>query len=187
MSAITLQLETVIESITRSFRDEFGDLTSENLNRKPRPDAWSIGQVIHHLITVNKTYFPIVDAVRKGNYKIPFWGRSEAIAGFLGNSLLKYVGPDYKPRTKTFAVWQPSSSAIDADIVSQFIIHQSELIRFIKSCEDLVARGVVISSPGSRFVVYKLEKAFEIIVAHEQRHLVQARNVHRQMEILFKK
>ncbi|HLF33343.1 MAG TPA: DinB family protein [Cyclobacteriaceae bacterium] len=187
MSAITLQLETAIESITRSFRDEFGDLTSEKLNWKPRPDAWSIGQVIHHLITVNNTYFPVADAVRKGNYKIPFWGKSEAIARFLGNSLLKYVGPDYKPRTKTFAVWQPSSSTIDADMVNQFVNHQSELIHFIKSCEDLVTRGVVIRSPGSRFVVYKLEKAFEIIVAHEQRHLIQARNVRHEMEILFKK
>lgn len=182
MSSKTDLLGVEIDQITISFNKEFSTLSAEQLNWKPRPEVWSVAQNIHHLITVNRSYFPVIESVRKGEYKIPFWGRSDVIVDFLGKSLLKYVGPETKRKTKTFPVWQPSASMIEGDIVSRFENHQSELIGIMKSCKDLISRGVVIRSPGSRMVVYKLEKAFEIIVAHEQRHLIQARNVLKQIK-----
>jgi hypothetical protein len=38
-------------------------------------------------------------------------------------------------------------------------------------------KGTVISSPANKYIVYKLETAFDIIVAHEERHLEQAKEV----------
>jgi hypothetical protein len=43
--------------------------------------------------------------------------------------------------------------------------------------QDLVDKGTIISSPANKIIVYKLEIAFDIIVAHEKRHLEQAREV----------
>jgi hypothetical protein len=40
-----------------------------------------------------------------------------------------------------------------------------------------VDKGTIISSPANKIIVYKLEIAFDIIVAHEKRHLEQAREV----------
>lgn len=42
---------------------------------------------------------------------------------------------------------------------------------------DLIQQGAIISSPANRNIVYTLETAFDIIVAHEQRHLEQAREI----------
>jgi hypothetical protein len=41
----------------------------------------------------------------------------------------------------------------------------------------LVQAETVISSPANRFIVYKIGRAFDIIVAHEERHLNQAKEV----------
>ncbi len=56
-------------------------------------------------------------------------------------------------------------------------MHQSNLKELIESSKDLVEAGVVISSPANKNIVYKLEKAFDIIIIHEQRHLEQAKEV----------
>ena len=65
----------------------------------------------------------------------------------------------------------PSQSTINADILDRFLQHQEELADFIDSCADLVDQKQIISSPANRNIVYPLSRAFDIIVAHEQRHL----------------
>ena len=72
-------------------------------------------------------------------------------------------------------------SEIDGDIIQRFEKHQNEFKQLIRSSQDLLARGIVISSPANKNIVYKLETAFDIIVAHERRHLEQAREIARLM------
>ena len=78
---------------------------------------------------------------------------------------------------KTFPIWEPSESQIPPGVLNRFALHQSELKSLIENSADLVQRGVVISSPANKNIVYKLETAFDIIVAHEQRHFEQAKEV----------
>jgi hypothetical protein len=47
----------------------------------------------------------------------------------------------------------------------------------IQSSSKLLEYKTVISSPANRNIVYKLETAFDIIVAHEFRHFEQAKEV----------
>jgi hypothetical protein len=54
----------------------------------------------------------------------------------------------------------------------------------IAHSQDLVEQGVVISSPANKYFVYKLGKAFEIVVTHEQRHFNQSKEV---LQLLRKK
>lgn len=78
---------------------------------------------------------------------------------------------------KTFPIWEPAISLIRGDILDQFEKHQQALKHLITSSEDLMENGTVISSPANRMIVYKLETAFDIMVAHEKRHLEQAREI----------
>ena len=85
--------------------------------------------------------------------------------------------PEQKRKLKTFPIWEPELSAIRSDIVARFEAHQHELKQVIQSSEDLIARHTVISSPANRMIVYKLETAFDIMVAHEKRHFKQAQEI----------
>jgi hypothetical protein len=91
--------------------------------------------------------------------------------------ILGSVQPDRKRKMKTLAIWEPRAGNSDAGVLHRFEEHQSALKNMMTTCSDLLDQGTVISSPGNRNIVYKLETAFDIIVTHERRHLEQALEV----------
>jgi hypothetical protein len=174
MHPILLHCEQVLAEVSRQAEAHFGPLSAEALNWKPAPEVWSVAQNLDHLMVINRSYFPLPEAIRAGQYRAPRWAAWPWAVRFFEKLIYSSVLPDRKRKMKTFPLWEPSASALPADIVSRFLAHQQELIAWMKSCEDLVAAGVVLSSPAKRVIVYRLEKAFEIIATHEQRHLAQA-------------
>jgi hypothetical protein len=96
--------------------------------------------------------------------------------------ILNSVQPDRKRKMKTFPVWEPAKSRITGDVLKRFSDQQSDLKEMIKNSENLLQTGTVISSPANKNVVYKLETAFDIIIAHERRHFEQAREVYERMK-----
>ena len=104
-------------------------------------------------------------------------GKLDFMVRFFGDFILKSVNPDRKSRMRTLPIWEPTQSNVDANIISKFAAQQSLLKENIQSCSALLNQGVVISSPANRIIVYKLDRAFEIIITHERRHLEQAREL----------
>lgn len=168
-----------LDQLTKSFTSGFGGLTAEALNWKPNINTWSIGQVIQHIIVVNETYYPVLDQLRKGTYTVPILGRIGFVHRFFGRVVLNAVQPDQKRKTRTFPVWQPDSSNIPADIVAQFEKHHENLKLLIGNSQSLINKNTLISSPANRIIVYKLETAFDIMVAHEKRHFKQAQEINK--------
>lgn len=163
-----------IDETTNSFQHAFGLLTESELNWKPNTKTWSVAQNIHHLITINETYYPVVKRVRDGSQKLPWIASVKFMVRFFGNFILDSIEPTRKRKMKTFTLWEPSHSNISGDIVQQFIQHQNELKNLIQSSTDLLDKDVVISSPANRNIVYTLARAFDIITTHEVRHFNQA-------------
>lgn len=170
-----------IDGSTHAVEQEFASLDAGQLNWKPSPGIWSIAQNIEHLIVVNETYFPVVAALKAGTYKTPFLGRLGFMVSFFGKTVLGAVQPDRRKKMSTFPIWEPAQSEIGADIIERFSKHHQDLKKLIEDSTDLIKKGAVISSPANRNIVYKLETAFDIIVAHEQRHLEQAREIKRML------
>ncbi|MEL6135430.1 MAG: DinB family protein [Bacteroidota bacterium] len=167
MSEWSEQLYDHRERVIQSFHH----LTPDQLNWRPAPDTWSIAQNLEHLITVNETHYPVIEVVRQGRYRVPFLGRIGFINRAIGNMIYRSVKPDQERKTRTFPIWEPSQSTINGDIVDRFLLHQEELADFMDSCADLIVQKQIISSPANRNIVYPLSRAFDIIVAHEVRHI----------------
>lgn len=163
-----------IDELSHLYADRFGDLGPEQLNWKPSGDVWSVGQVLDHVIRTNESYYAVVEEAREPGYRPPVHGRIRLLARFLGGAVLKGVRPEAQRKVKTFDVWEPTNSDVPADIVERFVRHHDELGEVVRGAADLVDRGVVIPSPASRLVVYELGTAFDILLAHERRHLAQA-------------
>jgi hypothetical protein len=165
-----------IAAVSAAVEREFGHLDADRLNARPAHGTWSIAQNLDHLIRLNGSYGPVIEEVRRGEHRPPFTARLPFLPQSLGRMLLKAVQPDGKRRMRTFPVWEPAAEPVPADIVPRFLAHQEELQALITSSDDLVERQAVISSPANRHIVYPLEAAFDVIVAHEERHLAQARD-----------
>ena len=172
-----MKLQDEIDIITKSFIGKFGNLSAEQLNWKPNAETWSIGQNIDHLIAINKTYFPVIASIRRGDYKLPFHAGFSFVTSFFGKFILTSVEPARKKKMKTFPIWQPQSSAISTNVFEEFSKQQEVLKQLLNGSSDLIESGQVIYSPASKVIVYKLETAFEIIVSHERRHFSQASEI----------
>ena len=168
-----------IDAITNQFEQAFASLSNEHLNWKPNPDAWSIGQNIEHLITINETYYPVIEAVRTGKQDLPFYARFGFVVNMFGSMILKSVQPDRSKKIKTFPIWEPTSGNVPDGVIDRFSKHQAELKTMMKASSDLIEKGTVVSSPANRNIVYKLETAFEIMITHEERHFEQAMEVYK--------
>ncbi len=166
-----------IDKVTSDFLREFGSLTTFELNWKPRADVWSIAQTIDHLTVINKTFFPLVHALRVGQYKPPFIAKFKFLVERSGQYILDAVQCDRIERMKTFPIWQPNESAADENIFDKLKQHQRSLIQLVLDSYDLLDKDAVISSPANRLLVYRLSTAFDIIVAQEKRHFDQALEV----------
>jgi hypothetical protein len=173
---------STLDDITRQTLTEFGSLTSKQLNWKPNSNTWSIAQNLDHLVIVNETYYPVLASLKAGTHKTPFIAKFGFMVSFLGKIVLNAVQPDRKKRMKTFPIWEPNTSNVIDDILSRFQNHQNELVQKIEAAKELVEKGVVISSPANKNIVYKLETAFDIIVSHEQRHFEQAKEIFQLMK-----
>lgn len=166
-----------LDQITHSYRQSFSLLKSEQLNWKPNAVTWSIGQIIEHVIQVNESYYPIFEKLHAGNYKVGWMGKLPFMVNFFGKFILKSVLPETKKKVQTFPIWEPVQSEVEEDIVERFAAHQKRLGEEMSRCVPLLKEGVVVASPANANVVYKLGKAFDIMIAHERRHLLQAQDI----------
>ncbi|MGA1414085.1 MAG: DinB family protein [Candidatus Kapaibacteriota bacterium] len=170
------QLIQELDFFTQEVQSAFGTLTHEELNRKSNPDTWSIAQNLDHLMVINETYFPIFDALKNGTYSPPFLGKFTFITSFFGNLIYKMSAPEHTKPIKTMSISEPSNSEIH-DVIQAFVGHQEQLKQHISELEGCIASGSVIASPANPMIVYTLEQALNIIVVHEKRHILQAKNI----------
>lgn len=166
-----------IDAVSHAFRAIGDNLDGRALNRRPSPDSWSVAQILEHLITINQSYFPLLDQIVLGEYRLPLHGRLPFLRRYFGRFVLKGVQPDRRRRMKTFPIWEPGQSDLPTDMTDRFLKHQAKLKSRIEDALPLLEQNVILNSPASRMIVYSLEDAFEIIVTHEERHLEQAREV----------
>jgi len=183
MSAQTQQWFQKIDSLTKEFKDRFGDMAADELNQKPNAQTWSIAENLQHLITVNQSYFPMLEQVKDGKYKTPFLGRFTFYVNLMGKTILKSVSPESRKKIRTFPMWEPVAANLGSDTVCDFARHQDEFKNRITESKPALEKGLVISSPANGNIVYTLEKAFDIMIAHEERHLHQAMEA---FEVIFK-
>lgn len=166
-------IESLVQN-SRDFQNQFSNLSADKMNHKWTLEEWSIAQNIDHLIAVSKSYFPTFEALKAGDYKRPLLSKIKFLVKVTGDSILKSVNPNRKKKMPTFPIWEPTLSNFGPSIVDDLERTQKRLIEYVKESTPFLEQNIVIASPANRNVVYTLEKAFDIIIAHQKRHFNQA-------------
>ncbi len=173
-------LENLVQSLENSSRqvqETFSKLSEAQLNWKPAPDKWGVGECLEHIVQSNKQYFPEFEMIVKGEHKNSLWKSISPFSGLWGSLLLKSVSPDTPRKVKTASVFKPTRSSIPLSIISEFVKNNIELAGFIKKFEGIDLEKTKITSPVSGFITYSLANAIKILTTHEQRHINQAKRV----------
>ena len=155
----------------------FGHLSGEQLNWKPGPEEWSVGQCFDHVVISNRPYQPIFEEILAGRRRRRFRERVPLLPRLFGRLLLDTLRPDSGRRVKARPAFIPAPSGITPAIIATFLEQQERLRRLMHASRGLDLAGITITSPVLGVVTYSLMDAYRIIVAHEQNHFVQARRV----------
>lgn len=163
-----------LSKISEEVIDTFGNLSGEVLNQRPSPEKWSIAENLSHLIQVNESYFPLFKKVKEGTFQAPFIARFGFFSKLFGNMIYNSVSDEGKKKVKTFPAWKPKEGN-KSEIIQEFLDHQKELSEEIVSIKPFLEKQTIIHSPVNKLIVYSLDQALDIILAHEWRHLDQAK------------
>ena len=164
------------QTISENARKTFGGLSNDQINWRPRPDGWSVGQCFDHLIKSNLEFEPQFQEMTSGNRKQTFWQSYSPLSGVFGNFLLNSLKNDARKFNAPSKAIVPTSD-IPADIIEQFAAHQTDICERIKSLAHLDWNKTIVTSPFLRLMTYRLDITFDISVEHEKRHFRQAERV----------
>lgn len=175
-----MEIETRIKDlagVTAEFEKHFLPLTVQQLNTKPAANKWSIAQCLHHLMVTNETYYPQFEEIIAGKHRNSFYQNMGFIASFMGKQMVNDLGPEKRKTFKNPGMFAPSQSDLPATIVADFINHQKQLEGYFTRLQKTDLNKTVIYSPASKAIIYSLSDALKIVTVHEQRHLLQAKEV----------
>ena len=154
--------------------EKLGGLSKEQLNWKPGPDIWSVGQCLDHLVVTNKQEIPAIKAGLAGEHNKTVWERLPLLSSVMGKFIVKSVDPSNKRKNNAPKTFQPSQSDIGTDIVKEYLKTSGEIQELIKQSERVPARRMIITSPVAKVATYSIHDALKIVVLHDQRHFNQA-------------
>jgi hypothetical protein len=166
-----------IERATKTF----SQLSDSQLNWKPHPHSWSVGECLSHLVNSNSLYLDkienILNSFATGSEKDFTYKQS-----FMGKLIAKGVDPSNLKKAKTFKVFFPDKSDVQKNIINDYTNASEKLISLAGKMQHLDLKKVKLSSPVNLLIRLNLGDSLIIIPKHDERHLNQAKRVMSQKE-----
>jgi hypothetical protein len=156
------------------------DLSGDELNWKPAPDAWSIGQCLHHLYVTNEQYLPPMAKALDGRPAHPV---QEITPGWFARFFIRnYIAPSPSPGTPVKSRARAPRQIAPATNVDASVLDQ--LLRTNETARDLFRRAAAFDVNRIRFqnpfvplLRFTVGSGVEILWKHQRRHLQQAERV----------
>lgn len=164
-------------AVDEDARDLTSGLTDAQFSWRPAPGQWSIAECLDHLtqtgrISVRHIRETLADARRRKLY-----GRGPFRYGMLGQMIVRSMGPRPRMKFKAPAAFRPLPDRPRADVERDFFTLQDELLQCIRESNGVNLKRAKVTSPVTKLLRLSLGQEFALLIAHEQRHLWQARQV----------
>ena len=146
--------------------DEVADLTPSQAGFRPAPDAWTIAEVVDHLLVVAPIYWQDLQSALKQ----PAGGRT---SGMKDEDVLWY-GIDRTAKEQAIPGERPAGGLRDLRAaMERYRKHHDRLLQYVKTTGDDLRNHIV---PRQRSDAYQWAL---LISTHEQRHVLQIREIKR--------
>ncbi len=168
-----------IEAIKAEGRAVTAGLSDDKLNWHPAEGSWSILDCLEHLnVGVTKTLPAFDRSIAEGRLKGQVSGGPFRY-GWFARMVVSSMEPPPKfrmhaPRLIRVA---PSTTRRSAEVLPEFVRVRDQLAERVRQANGLDLAHVRLISPVNRLLRVPLGCYFDFILAHERRHLWQARNV----------
>jgi hypothetical protein len=166
-----------LDSLLREVSDLLRPLSDAQLNWRPGPGKWSIGECIEHLTITGDAIAAQVDRALEAARARGISGRGPFDLGWLGRWWVGAVGPNGKRAVRAPAIFTPGSSLKQGEMLARFQRMRAGVLRVLDRAQGLDLRRVKARS--AVIPLFRLNAAswLACLPAHEHRHLNQARRV----------
>ena len=157
-------------------------LSREQFNWRPEPGRWSIGQCLAHLNTVNGgDLAPLREAIEAGKARKQT-GDGPFTYGFLSRKFVASLDAPVKRRFKAPKYYEPVAESDPAGTLAEYYRIAGEIRKLAQSAAGLDLARVkstlpALPAPLRAIVRMPLGARFELLAAHDRRHLWQADQV----------
>ena len=175
------EFRSQFESLSADAGTLVAPLSDAQFAWNPAPDVWSVAQCIEHLNVTARAYLPALDegiasAIRAGVY-----GSGPFTYSVLGRLLVRSMEPPPLFRFKAPVIFAPPHAAqgqrTRAEIMAGFRGYQVQYVDRLRQANGVDLAKAKVVSPASRFLHISLGSGFALQIAHERRHLWQARQL----------
>lgn len=170
-------IQAEFDAIAQSAGSMFGHLDDRQLNWRPDPGSWSVGQCLDHLLTANREMFQAMDRALDDRRPRTVWQRLPLVPSLLGRLLIRSQTPSGTRKFKAPAKAAPAGSVLDRGIVTRFVDGQRDAKVRLQAVAGRDPARTIMVSPFAAFIPYNVLDGWRLLVAHEHRHLAQARRV----------
>jgi hypothetical protein len=151
-------------------------LTPEQLNWKPAPGKWSVGQCLEHLAISSEVYLgPIADALAGA----PSGAAAEITPGWFGAWFIRnYIAPSAQTkRARAPKQIAPVLSRVEPAILERFLKGNRDMRELVTRAAGYDVNRLRFKNPFIPLIRFTVGTGFEITSKHEDRHLLQAERV----------
>lgn len=163
-------------SITQELPGIAGGLSESQFNWRPSPLRWSIGQCIQHLNITLERYLPVLDLAMSVGRSQRQVAEGPFVATLLERWFIHSMEPPVRRRVKTARAFIGAAELpVEATLATWRHLHE-QLAQRITASEGLDRRRIKVRSQFGP-ISLSLGATFVVLLAHERRHLWQAREV----------
>jgi len=168
-----------IEAIKAEGRAVTAGLTDDQLNWHPAEGSWSILDCLQHLnVGVTKT-LPAFDRSIAAGRAQGKTSNGPFRYGWFARMVARSMEPPPKWRMRAPKLIRvaPATGRRSAEVLPEFARVRDQLAERVRQADGLDLAHVRLISPVNRLLRVPLGCYFDFILAHDRRHLWQARNV----------
>jgi hypothetical protein len=173
------QIEGYLLQLTSTSQDlpgVAGDLAHYQFNWRSSADKWSVGQCVEHLNITTERYVPVLRRAMADARAAGKLATGPFMLGFLERWFLSSMEPPPKRRFRTGKPFVAAANLNPAVTLERWKSLQTALAECIRDAEGLDLKKIKVRSQFGP-VSWTLNGTFAILLAHERRHIWQAREV----------
>ena len=150
-------------------------LTVTQLNWKPGPDVWSVGQCLEHLCVATEVYLPPLVAALEKQQPAPV----DAITpGWLGRWFIrKYIEPSAETKRAKAPKQIAPGTRIDPGILDRFLRGNDTTREFVRRAAPYDVNRIRFRNPFIPLLRFSVGTGLAVLTSHERRHLLQAERI----------
>jgi hypothetical protein len=150
-------------------------LTATQLNWKPRPEVWSIGQCLEHLCVANEVYLPPIVKSLDGQQPAPI---DEITPGWLGRWFIRnYIEPSSQTKKAKAPKKIAPGVSIEPGILDRFLRGNDAAREFVRRAAPYDVNRLRFKNPFIPGLRFSVGTGLEVLTRHERRHLLQAERI----------